>query len=73
MLSSLSEKAGRVFLDAYGEFDPTEKALNDAVSVVVTLSLACQCDKFPRWAKALLDEINTIFMDKIEYLRSLRV
>ncbi len=70
VLSSLSEKAGKAFLDAYGEFDPTEKALDDVVSVVVTLFFACQCDKFPRWAKALLDEVDTIFVTKIENLRN---
>ena len=70
VLSSLSEKAGKAFLDAYGEFDPTEKALDDVVSVVVTLFLACQYDKFPRWAKALLDEVDTTFATKIENLRN---
>ena len=68
VLSSLSEEAGHAFLDAYGEFDPTEKALDDVVSVVVTLFFACQCDKFPRWAKALLDEVDTTFVTKVENL-----
>ena len=71
VLSSLSEEAGKAFLDAYGEFDPIEKALDDVVSVVVTLFFACQCDKFPRWAKALLDELDTSFVAKIEYLRNM--
>lgn len=71
VLSSLSEEAGRAFLDAYGEFDPIEKALDDVVSVVVTLFLACQSDKFPRWAKAILDELDTSFVAKIEYLQNL--
>lgn len=70
VLSSLSEEAGKAFLDAYGEFDPIEKALDDVVSVVVTLFLACQYDKFPRWAKALLDEVDTTFATKIENLRN---
>ena len=70
VLSSLSEKAGKAFLDAYGEFDPIEKALDDVVSVVVTLFLACQYDKFPRWAKSLLDEVDTTFATKIENLRN---
>lgn len=70
VLSSLSGKAGKAFLDAYGEFDPIEKALDDVVSVVVTLFLACQYDKFPRWAKALLDEVDTTFATKIENLRN---
>lgn len=71
VLSSLSEEAGKAFLDAYGEFDPTEKALDDVVSVVITLFLTCQCDKLPRWANALLDELDTSFVAKIEYLRNM--
>ena len=71
VLSSLSEEAGKAFLDAYGEFDPAEKALDDVVSVAVTLSLACQYDKFSWWVKALLDELDTTFIAKIEYLQSM--
>lgn len=65
VLSSLSEEAGKAFLDEYGEFDPVEKALDDVVSVVVTLYLACLRDEFPCWAQALLDEIDATFMEKI--------
>lgn len=68
VLSSLSEEAGKAFLDEYGEFDPVEKALDDVVSVVVTLYLACQRDEFPWWAQALIDEIDTTFIEKIEFL-----
>lgn len=71
VLSSLSQEAGKAFLDTYGEFDPIEKALDDVVSVVVTLFLACQHDKFPWWAKALLDEVDTTFITKIENLQNM--
>ena len=71
VLSSLSEEAGKAFLDEYGAFDPEEKALDDVVSVVVTLYLACRRDEFPWWAQALLDEIDTTFIEKIECLRRL--
>ena len=69
VLSSLSEEAGKAFLDEYDEFDPVEKALDDVVSVVVTLHLACLRDQFPWWAQALLDDIDTTFIEKIECLR----
>lgn len=69
VLSSLSEEAGKAFHDEYGEFDPVEKVLDDVVSVVVTLYLACQRDEFPWWAQALVEEIDTTFIEKIEYLR----
>ena len=71
VLSSLSEEAGKAFLDEYGMFDPVEKALDDVVSVVVTLHLACQRDVFPWWAQSLLDELDTTFIEKIECLRGL--
>ncbi len=66
--SSLSEEAGRAFQEDYGDFDPMEKALDDVVSVVVTLYLACRREEFPRWALELLDELKTTFADKIENL-----
>jgi len=69
VLSSLSEEAGKAFLDEYGMFDPVEKALDDVVSVVVTLYLACKRDVFPWWAQALLDELNTTFIKKIKNMR----
>ncbi len=72
VLSALSEKAGKAFLDEYSEFDPVEKALDDVVSVVVTLYLACLRDEFPWWARALLDEMDTTFIKKIERLQSIR-
>lgn len=71
VLSSLSEKAGKAFLDEYGMFDPVEKALDDVVSVVVTLHLACQRDVFPWWAQSLLDELDSTFIEKMECLRRL--
>ena len=71
VLSSLSEEAGKAFLDEYGGFEPIEKALDDVVSVVVTLYQACLRDEMPWWAQALLDEIDTTFIEKIEYLKSI--
>lgn len=71
VLSSLSEETGKAFLDEYGVFDPVEKALDDVVSVVVALYLACRRNEFPWWAQALLDEIDTTFIEKISCLRSM--
>ena len=69
VLSSLSEEAGKAFLEEYGAFDPMEKALDDVVSVVVSLYLACRRGKLPRWAQALLDELDTTYIEKIACLR----
>lgn len=71
VLSSLSGEAGKAFLDEYGVFEPMEKALDDVVSVVVTLHQACLRGKVPWWAQSLLDEINTTFIEKIECLKSM--
>lgn len=71
VLSSLSGEAGKAFLDEYGVFEPMEKALDDVVSVVVTLHQACPRGKVPWWAQSLLDEINTTFIEKIECLKSM--
>ena len=72
VLSALSKEAGKAFLDEYSEFDPVEKALDDVVSVVVTLYLACLRDEFPWWARALLNEMDTTFIKKIERLQRIR-
>lgn len=69
VISSLSGDAKAAFLTEYGDFDAREAALDDVVSVVVTLYLACQREQFPIWAQDLLDEMDTTFIEKIEYLR----
>ena len=66
---SLSEEAGKALLEEYGEFDSTEKALHDVVSVVVSLYMACQREEFPWWAQEMLEELDTTFIDKIATLR----
>lgn len=70
--SSLSKEAGDAFLEAYGSFDPVEKLLDDVVSTIVTLYLACQREQFPTWAQALVDEININFIEKVDKLLSLK-
>ncbi|MBQ8237701.1 MAG: NUDIX domain-containing protein [Oscillospiraceae bacterium] len=42
-----------------GNFDPTDKALDDVVAVVVTLHLACRREQFPNRAHSLPDEVAT--------------
>lgn len=69
VLSSLSPEAGEAFLDEYGGFDPDEKLLDDVVCTVVTLHLACQRKTFPVWARAMLEELDRGFIEKLERLR----
>lgn len=66
--SSLSEEAGKAFLEEYGEFDPNEAVLDAVVSAVVTLYLACKREQFPSWAQNLLEELDTTFAEKLERL-----
>ena len=69
VMSSLSKKAGEAFLEEYGSYDPVEAALDDVVSVVCGLYMACQRKVFPNWAQNLLDEMETKFIEKIERLQ----
>ena len=69
VLSSFSQQAGAAFLEAYGAVDPLEQALDDVVSVVTSLVVACQREPFPRWAQGLLQELKTAMPDKIVNLQ----
>lgn len=60
VISSLSKRAAEAFLEEYGEYDKTEKELDDVVSVVVTLYLACQREEFPEWAKDELEKVRNL-------------
>lgn len=66
--SSLSPEAGASFMEAYGGFDPAEKALDDVLNLVTGLVQACRRERFPAWARGMVDEIGTTFAEKIEYL-----
>ena len=57
--SSLSKRAGKAFLEAYGPYDPMEKMLDQVISPVVTLYFACRREQFPQWAQSTLEEIKT--------------
>ena len=61
VLSSLSEEAGEVFLESYGRYDLQEKYVDDVISPVVTLYMACQRPMFPSWGQAVLqDALNGV-------------
>ena len=66
--SSLSKEAGRAFMEAYGSFDPAEKALDDVMNLVTGLVQACRRERFPAWARGMVDEIGTTLAGKIERL-----
>ena len=63
--SSLSQKAGEAFLEAYGAVNVQEKYLDDVIAPIVALNMACRKENFPRWAEAVLQEALTDVKIKI--------
>ena len=63
--SSLSPKAQKAFVEAYGEFDNNEKIVDDVASVLITLYHACQRTAFPSWAVYAVEELKTDYENKV--------
>lgn len=66
--ASMSREAAAAFLAEYGEFDPSEQAVDDVVSIIVTLHLASKRDAFPNWAMPSLEILKTELCRRIERL-----
>lgn len=66
--SSLGEDTGAAFLEAYGPFDRAEIAVDDVVSVLVSLHFACQQPAFPSWADDELALLRDGFHARVEAL-----
>ena len=60
VVSSLSEEAGKAFVNAYGMDDTfAEQAVADAfLAPIITLCYACKHDSFPAWAKPSLEQVK---------------
>lgn len=65
---SLAPAARTAFLDEYGYVNPLEIAVDDIVSVVTTLVLACGREQFPDWANMAVKTVNTDYTERIERL-----
>lgn len=61
--SSLSEEAGRVFIEEYGVVDEDEKIIDEGISILVTLIFAYKRPKFPNWA---LESSAAIYNGELE-------
>jgi len=61
--SSLSEEAGKVFIEEYGVINENEKIIDDGISPLVTLIFAYIRSKFPNWAK---ESLATIYNGELE-------
>ena len=56
--SSLSGKAQKAFMDEYGEFNETEKIIDDGISDLINLICAYKRHIFPKWAENSLNSIH---------------
>lgn len=65
---AMPPEAAGAFWEAYGGFDPRERLLDDVVSVVTALYMACQRETFPAWAQGILNEVSEDYSEKIEAL-----
>jgi hypothetical protein len=61
--SSLSEEAGKVFIEEYGAINEDEKIIVEGISILVTLIFAYKRPKFPSWA---LESLHAIHSGKLE-------
>lgn len=53
-----SDDARKAFLTEYGNFDESEKLVDDVVDSLYSLYIACQREKFPNWANDLLSMLK---------------
>ena len=56
--ASLSEEAGKVFLEEYGHIDEREKIIDEGISILFNLIAAYERPEFPNWAQESLDDIH---------------
>lgn len=62
--SSLSDEAGKVFIEEYGRINKCEKAIDDCISILVNLIFAYKRPTFPNWARDSLEAIHNGVLEK---------
>ena len=50
--------AKKAFLTEYGNFDESEKLVDDVVDPLYSLYVACRRESFPNWANDLLERLK---------------
>ena len=53
-----SDDARKALLTEYGNYDESEKLVDDVVNSLYSLYVACQRESFPNWANDLLDKVK---------------
>ena len=67
--SSLSDEAKVAFLSSYGSFNVNEIIIDDVISVLFDLIVACEQDTFPSWANDSLEVLRDgRFLSAVEKL-----
>lgn len=62
--SSLSDEAGKAFIEEYGGINQNEKIVDDCMSILVNLIFAYRRPEFPNWAKDSLEAVHNGELEK---------
>lgn len=62
--SSLSDEAGKAFIEEYGGINQSEKTIDDCMSILVNLIFAYKRPTFPNWARDSLEAIHNGELEK---------
>lgn len=69
--SSLTDDTKQSFLASYGSYNHKEHLMDDVVSVLISLHMACQREVFPNWAESMVKGLSTTYPDKVNKLLSI--
>ncbi len=62
--SSLSEEAGKAFIEEYGKVSESEKIIDYGLSILIDLIGAYKKSEFPKWAMKSLENIHNGVLEK---------
>lgn len=62
--SSLSEEAGKIFIEEYGDINENEKIIDEGISIIIDLIFAYKRPEFPDWAQESLNAVQNGELEK---------
>lgn len=62
--SSLSEEAGKIFVEEYGDINENEKTIDEGISILIDLIFAYKRPEFPDWAQESLNAVHNGELEK---------